>query len=303
MGQGFVVLDVMETTERPTWERSRAWIVVVCLALVPLVAALILNSGGVATAAIVSGAILMVAAFVWAIQRARRQRRDFEYRLASWAAERAVAQERLRIARDLHDLSSHGLGLITVRAAATGYLDGPDADGERQRAMLDIERIGRSTTTELRRMLTLLRTPGDDPAPLHPADTLAVLPGITRDAERAGLIIQTFIEGLGNERDEAAGIDPGVQLAVCAVVREALTNVLRHAGPTTVRVTIARQGDALNVTVDDDGKRPGWQPEPGAGYGLTGLRERVKAHGGTLATTPTRQGFRLYASIPIGADA
>lgn len=303
MGQGFVVLDVMETTERPTWERSRAWIVVVCLALVPLVAALILNSGGVATAAIVSGAILMVAAFVWAIQRARRQRRDFEDRLASWAAERAVAQERLRIARDLHDLSSHGLGLITVRAAATGYLDGPDADGERQRAMLDIERIGRSTTTELRRMLTLLRTPGDDPAPLHPADTLAVLPGITRDAERAGLIIQTFIEGLGNERDEAAGIDPGVQLAVCAVVREALTNVLRHAGPTTVRVTIARQGDALNVTVDDDGKRPGWQPEPGAGYGLTGLRERVKAHGGTLATTPTRQGFRLYASIPIGADA
>ncbi len=303
MGQGFVVLDVMETTERPTWERSRAWIVVACLALVPLVAALILNSGGVATAAIVSGAILMVAAFVWAIQRARRQRRDFEDRLASWAAERAVAQERLRIARDLHDLSSHGLGLITVRAAATGYLDGPDADGERQRAMLDIERIGRSTTTELRRMLTLLRTPGDDPAPLHPADTLAVLPGITRDAERAGLIIQTFIEGLGNERDEAAGIDPGVQLAVCAVVREALTNVLRHAGPTTVRVTIARQGDALNVTVDDDGKRPGWQPEPGAGYGLTGLRERVKAHGGTLATTPTRQGFRLYASIPIGADA
>ncbi len=94
-----------------------------------------------------------------------------------------------------------------------------------------------------------------------------------------------------------------MQLAVCAVVRAALTNVLRHAGPTTVRVTIARQGDALNVTVDDDGKRPGWQPEPGAGYGLTGLRERVKAHGGTLATTPTRQGFRLYASIPIGADA
>lgn len=303
MGRGFVVLDVMETTERPTWERSRAWIVVACLALVPLVAALILNSGGVTTAAIVSGAILMVAAFVWAIQRARRQRRDFEDRLASWAAERAVAQERLRIARDLHDLSSHGLGLITVRAAATGYLDGPDADGERQRAMLDIERIGRSTTTELRRMLTLLRTPGDGPAPLHPADTLAALPSIIRDAERAGLIIHQSIEGLGTVGDEAGGIASGAQLAVCTVVREALTNVLRHAGPTTVRLTIVRQGDALNVTVDDDGKNPGWQPEPGAGHGLTGLRERVKTHGGTLATTPTRQGFRLYASIPVGADA
>lgn len=290
----------METSERPTWERSRAWIVVACLALAPLAAALALNSGSVTIAAIISGSIVVVAALIWAVQRGRRQRRDFEDRLASWAAERAVAQERLRIARDLHDLSSHGLGIITVRAASTGYLNGPDADAERQQAMLDIERIGRSTTTELRRMLTLLRTPGDDPAPLHPADTLAALPGIIADAERGGLIIQQSIENVDGEGD---GMAPGAQLAVCAVVREALTNVLRHAGPTTVRLAIVRSDDAINVTVDDDGQHPGWQPEPGAGHGLTGLRERVKTHGGTLATSPTRQGFRLHASIPIGAGA
>lgn len=288
-------------TERPTWERSRAWIAVACLTCIPLLAALILQSGNIAVAAIVSGLILVAAAFVRAVQHARQQRRNFEERLASWAAERAVAQERLRIARDLHDLSSHGLGIITVRAAATGYLTGPDADAERQQAILDIERIGRSTTTELRRMLTLLRSPNDAPAPLNPADTFAALPGIIADAERGGLIIQTSIEGVGNEHDDYGEIAHSVQLTTCAVVREALTNVLRHAGPTTVRLTICRKDNAVNVTVEDDGKHPGWQQEPGAGHGLTGLRERVRTHGGTLAASPARQGFRLHASIPIGA--
>lgn len=294
----------MEMSERPTPGRSRAWIVVALLAFGPLIAALILDTSntGFLVAVIASGLVLVVAAWVWAIQQARRQRRDFEDRLASWAAERAVAQERLRIARDLHDLSSHGLGLMTVRAAATGYLDGPDADAERRQAMFDIERVGRATTNELRRMLRLLRTPADDPAPLHPADTLAALPGIIHDAERGGLIIQQTNTNLGDERDGYGALAQSVQLAVCAVVREALTNVLRHAGPTTVRLAIARTGDTLRVTVDDDGKHPGWKAESGAGYGLIGLRERVEAHGGTLTTSPTRQGFRLDASIPTGAN-
>ena len=69
-----------------------------------------------------------------------------------------------------------------------------------------------------------------------------------------------------------------------------------------MRLSITRIDDAVDVTVDDDGKHPGWRAETGAGHGLTGLRERVRAHGGTLATSPTRQGFRLYASVPIGAE-
>ncbi len=294
----------METSERPMRERTRAWILVACLAPLPVLAALVLDSGStmLLIATIVSGLILVFAALVWAIGRSRAQRRDYEERLAAWAAERAVETERLRIARELHDLSSHGLGLITVRAAATGYLDGPDADTERQRALHDIERIGRATTTELRRMLTLLRTPGDDPAPLHPADTLAELPSIIEEAGRNGLLIQSTVEDFGDEADGYGGLSPSVQLAVCAIVREALTNVLRHAGPTTVRLAITRDTDAVNVLVDDDGRHPGWKPEPGAGHGLTGLRERVKAHGGALATSPTRQGFHLRATIPTGAS-
>ena len=292
----------MERIERPVRQRSHAWIVVACLAPLPFIAALILDSGstGLLVTVIVSALILVAAALVWAVGRSQRQRREFEERLASWAAERAVEQERLRIARDLHDLSSHGLGLITVRAAATGYLNGPRADAERQRAMHDIERIGRSTTTELRRMLTLLRDPGDGPAPLHPADTLAALPGIIEEAERSGLIIQSTIEWAG---DEGESLGLSVQLAICAIVREALTNTLRHAGPTTVRLSITRADDAVSIVVDDDGRQPGWMSEPGAGHGLIGLRERAKAHGGTVAASPTRRGFRLHATIPIGAAA
>ena len=295
----------MERFERPARGRTRAWLVVVCLAPLPLLAVLFLDVNGteVLIGVAASALTLVGAALVWAIQRSRRQRLDFEERLATWAAERAVAEERLRIARDLHDLSSHGLGIITVRAAATSYLDGPDADEERRRAMLDIERVGRSTTNELRRMLTLLRTPCDDPAPLHPADTLAALPGIVRDAERGGLIIQHTTESLGDPRDVYGGLAPSVQLAICAVAREGLTNVLRHAGPTTVRLRIERRHDTVHVTIDDDGKHPGWHAEPGAGHGLTGLRERVNAHGGVLAASATRQGFRLHAAIPIGTRA
>lgn len=297
----------MENSERPVRGRTRAWIVVACLAPLPILAALILDSGSTVllVAATISGLILLLAALAWAIGRSRAQRRDYEERLGAWAAERAVEQERLRIARELHDLSSHGLCLITVRAAATGYLLGPDADAERQRALQDIERIGRATTTELRRMLTLLRSPGDDPAPLHPADTLAALPDIVAEAERNGLIIQSALEQFGDEAGSYGGLSPGVQLTVCAIVREALTNVLRHAGPTTVRLTVTRDRDAdtVGVLVVDDGGHPGWNPEPGAGHGLTGLRERVKAHGGILAATPARHGFQLRATIPAGTAA
>lgn len=291
----------MGTVERPIRRPSRAWVAVACLAPVPLVAALVLDSGSTAllVAVVVSGLILAVAAFVWAVQRARRQRLDYEERLAAWSAERAVQQERLRIARDLHDLSSHGLGVITVRAAATGYLDGPGADAERRRAMLDIERVGRATTVELRRMLGLLRGDGPAPAPLRPADGFAALPGIVEGAERDGLVVRARFKGI----DDGGGVDQGLQLAVCAVVREALTNVVRHAGPTTVRLEVVRRETAVDVLVEDDGPNPGWTPEPGAGHGLTGLRERVGAHGGEIEAAPAGNGFGVRARFPIGAGA
>lgn len=279
-----------------------AWMLVACLVPLPIIAPLVVGSDAslLLGGSVLSGLLTVITALVWAVQRGRGRRRDYEERLTSWAAERAVSRERLRIARDLHDLSSHGLGIITVRAAATGYLTGPDADTQRQRAMLDIERVSRTTTAELRRMLTLLRTPGDEPAPLRPADSLAALPGIIEEAERTGLTIRYTTENVVAEAEGYAGIAQSVQLAICAVVRESLTNVLRHAGPTTVRVAIVRAGGNIDVDVDDDGPLPGWRAEPGSGQGLLGLRERLKTHRGTLAASQGRDGFHVRAVIPAG---
>lgn len=294
----------METVEPPARAGNLlgTWALVACLVPVPIVASMVLGADNllVLGACVLSGLLAVIAALVWAVQRSRGQRRDYEERLAAWSAERAVSQERLRIARDLHDLSSHGLGIITVRAASTGYLTGPDADAQRQQAMLDIEHVSRTTTAELRRMLALLRSPGDEPAPLRPADTLAALPTIIKEAERNGLTIQFTTNGFGTEADGYAEVAQSVQLAICAVVRETLTNTLRHAGPTTVRIAIARTGKNITVEVDDDGPLPGWRVEPGSGHGLLGLRERLKTHRGTLAASPTRDGFHVRAVIPAG---
>lgn len=285
-------------------ERSRWWVLVAALAPLPLIAALILDSGSVIflTAVVLAVLLLATAALVWAVGRSRQQRRDYEERLASWAADRAVEKERLRIARDLHDLSSHGLGLITVRAASTGFLAGPDADAERQRAMHDIERISRQTTSELRDMLLLLRSAGEHAAPLRPAETLAALPGIVEDAERSGLTIHSTMADVEDIGRMGAQLSQGAQLAICTVLREALTNVLRHAGPTTVRCALTADTDWVIVVVEDDGRQPGWVAQPGAGHGLMGLRERVEVHGGTLTAAPTVQGFRLQATFPRGED-
>lgn len=288
----------MGDVERPSWG-SRAWPVAggVVAALVLALLAL-----GRDTPYIAAAATVLVAAalgvMTWAVLRTRAERRRHEDRLAAWAAERAVQAERLRIARDLHDLASHGLGLMTVRAA-TANLTGAHDDAERRRALCDIERLGSETTTELRGMLRLLRTGGHAPAPVRPADTLENLPGIVEEARRAGLDVELH-------RGELGEVPAGIQLAVCATVREALANSVHHAGPTAARIVLARDVDGLTVDVSDEGPAPGWRPRAGTGNGLRGLRERLAVHGGTLDagptdTAPDGAGFRVFARIPLEA--
>lgn len=280
---------------RPAW-RSRTWIVALALLVATLLVAALFGVDSVPALRAAVGLTAAAAAsiIVWAIVRTRAQRRRYEEELMGWAAERAAESERLRIARELHDLASHGLGLITVRAAVARRADGPAADAERAQALADVERASREATTELRRMLAVLRSP--DPAPLRPAETLDDLPGIVRHAARAGL----------DARFDAAGLDgvsAGAQLAVCAAVREGLGNVLRHAGPTGARVAIHREGDEIVVEVGDDGPGSGWHPRPGAGQGLVGLGERIAALGGSLDAAPAGAGWRLVARIPDRSPA
>lgn len=274
---------------RPT--RSRTWLIAVA---VPAGLALVLTAVGVdrpvpAWAALAATASVTVSVAVWALVRSRTQRRTYDDELASWAAQQAAQAERLRIAADLHDLVSHGLGLITVRAAAARSVTGPGGDAERAAALGDIEDAGRRTTVELRRMLGVLRSPGS--VPLRPADSLADLPSIVRDAADAGVAATLEVDGLDDT------VSPGVQLTVCAVAREALNNTLRHAGPTTARIDIHRDHESIVVDVRDAGPRAGWVPQPGSGHGIDGLRERLATLGGTVHAGPDDGGFRLTARI------
>lgn len=291
----------MERTEEGAADRpvlrSRAGLV--AAAVLALLALVLASTGAEPRALAMAGvcviAVSSVAVIVWAVLHSRRRRRAHEDELTLWAAERAAQAERLRIARDLHDLASHGLGLITVRAAAARTAAGPEGEAERVRALADIERAGREATTELRRMLTVLRAPGEEaePARLRPAEALRDLPAIVGAARRGGV---TAVLDLG----ETGAVSAGAQLTVCAVVREGLANTARHAGPVAARVTVRREGAAVVVAVEDDGPAPGWRPHPGTGRGITGLHERVALLGGTVRAEGRGRGFRLTATVPDG---
>lgn len=286
----------MDASPRPTW-RSRTWIVAVGM-IVLLVAVLsVLGLDGPQSLAIVLVAAGAIALGVlgWATVRSQRERREYERRLTEWAADRAAQQERLRIARELHDLASHGLGLITMRAAAVAGLAGAAGDAERRSALVDIEEAGRSAMSELRRMLTVLRAPGDE-VPLHPPARLSELPEIVAAAEAFGVRATLRTDDVGE-------VPLVVQAAACATVREALSNVGRHAGPVPASVVVARDGMAVVVVVVDDGPARGWLPQPGAGHGLQGMRERVNALGGTLIADRAGAGFRVEARLPFEATS
>ncbi|MFC7528380.1 sensor histidine kinase [Actinoplanes sp. GCM10030250] len=278
---------------RPAW-RNRAIPVIGVVAIVLLLAMCTVGVSGpmakLLPALIAGGAATAV---YWAVRRWRADRADYERRLTEWAATEAILAERLRIARDLHDLVSHGLGLITVRAASTRHLPKPPEVGA---ALADIEEASRHATSELRRMLTVLREPGAA-GPRTPLENLDALPEIVRAAGTAGLRPSLDAEPLGE-------VTLGVQVAVCRTVREGLSNAARHAGPCDVTVRVHRDGSFVIVSVADRGPGgSGWRAVPGAGHGLAGLRERIGSLGGTLSAERVDGGFRLTARIPDEAGS
>ncbi|MEU3164798.1 histidine kinase [Streptosporangium sp. NPDC006930] len=286
----------MNTLQRPVW-RSHAGLVSGVVFVVLLVLLLAAGAEGPLAGVVPSViAAIAIGVAVWAVRRTRATRADYEARLTSWAATEAVLAERMRIARDLHDIVSHGLGLITVRAAAVRQVtnaDGRDV-AELREALADIEAAGRQATAELRRMLTVLRTSGDsrdEEVPRLPVESLEQLPAIVRGAEVTGLRTRLDLEPLGE-------VSQGVQVAICKTVREALNNSARHAGPTTVSVHLYRDGGTVVVTIADSGPDGPWSARPGAGHGLAGLRERLSGLGGSLHAADVEGGFRVVARIP-----
>lgn len=229
--------------------------------------------------------VALLAAFAWL---RRCDRLAYEAALTEQAARTAVAEDRLAIARDLHDLVSGSLGAITVRAAVAQRLE-TDVTGLRT-ALADVEATSRSATTDLRSMLAVLR--GQGPAPdavLRRQDlTPASAPGTPALADAVGRAA-AGARGLGlsvrTQVHPGAASGPAQDLAL-AVVREGLANAARHAGPTTAEVTVRDDGDVLAVEVRDEGRAPGWRPQPGTGSGLPGLAERAATLGAELIAGP-----------------
>lgn len=229
---------------------------------------------------------VVAATIVVAWWEVRRVRETYRARLSAQAAEAGLAQLRLDIARDLHDIVSHGMGTVTTRAASALRVDGEDPALLR-RALHDVEETSRAATTELRRMMHALR---GDAAPLAPAPGLGQLD----DLVAASTTLRVRVVRSGDVDD----LSDGVSLVAYRVIQEALANTARHAGPTDVTVSVARTDDSVDITVTDDGAAPGWVTVPGSGYGLLGLRERVASVGGTVDLHTSDRGSSLLARLP-----
>ncbi len=247
------------------------------------------------TAAWLLGSMLRSRVEATAQLRRRAQRLEREREELAGAA---IADERARLARELHDVVAHSVSVMVVQAgAARTVLDrSPD---EALTSLGTVERTGREALGELRRVLGMLR-PEEEAPELSPQPGLSTgLGDLVERARRAGLPVELHVDG--TPRPLATGID----LTAYRIVQEALTNTLKHAGPAHARVDVRWGEDELRLEVRDTGNGPGRTvDETGAGLGLVGMRERVALAGGRLDTGPARGGgFRVRAVLPQGEIA
>jgi len=220
-------------------------------------------------------------------ERATRAEREREQR-----AQVAVADERARIARELHDVVGHSVSVMTVQASAVRRLLRPEQRRERE-ALLVVERTGREALAEMRRMVGVLRRPEEAPA-LAPQPSLEHLDRLVESAREAGLPVDLRVKG------EAVQLPAGVDLTAYRLVQEGLTNALKHAEATRAEVLVNYGDGQIEVVVSDDGRGAGGGD--GSGHGLVGMRERVSVYGGELDAGPRPEGgYRLRARLPVAS--
>jgi signal transduction histidine kinase len=236
-------------------------------------------------------------ALAWTLGRMLRRRQELAAALQDRAARlehdqeakarSAVAEERARIARELHDVIAHSLSVIVVQAAAERRVLDHEHATTRE-VLASIEHTGRQALVELRRLLGVIRKTNDRPA-LRPQPTLAHLDELLAQVREAGLAVQLQTQG------EPVPLPPGVDLSAYRIVQEALTNVLKHAHASRAEVLVCYHPGELELEVSDDGQGPADGP---GGHGLVGMRERVALYGGTLeAGLRDGGGYRLHARL------
>lgn len=248
----------------------------------------------------------------WVIGIALRARRDtLEARVRAaeeranverQSAARALAEERLRIAQELHDVVAHSMSVIAVQAGVGAHVltDRP----EQARAALEaISATSRGTLTEMRRLLGVLRDDEGERSDA-PAPRLGDLPDLVEDVRNAGVPVSLTVTGTDDcpDRGTDACAHAGIELSAYRVVQEALTNVMKHAGATTrVDVTVRYVPGGVEVEVADDGRGAAAVGAAPGGHGLLGMRERVELWGGDLSTGPAEGGgYRVSARLPFG---
>jgi signal transduction histidine kinase len=208
------------------------------------------------------------------------------------SARAAVAEERVRIARELHDVVAHSIGVIVLQARGGRRSLASDPDETRE-ALCTIETTGSQSLAEMRRLLGVLRR-GDEQAALTPQPSLRHLDTLAAQVREAGLPVELSVEGRPTD------LPPGVDLSAYRIVQEALTNALKHAGPATASVVIRYGENDVELEIADTGVGQG--ASDGGGHGLIGIRERVAIYGGELEAGPRPDGgFRLRARLPVEA--
>ncbi len=248
---------------------------------------------GVVMAAIAGGAGLAVRHYrQFAV--AADERSELLAARSELLAREAVAEERTRLARELHDIVAHSVSVMVMQAGGVRLMLRPDQVTERQ-TLAVIEETGRGAVEELRRMLGLLRGPEADG--LTPQPGLARLDDLVEQVRGAGLTVKVDVEG------DPAPLPAGLDLSAYRIIQEALTNPLKHAGSTDATVKIAYRPTELRLTIVDDGPRdagPLGLPAPSGGHGLIGMRERAALFKGTLTTGPLPGGgYAVQAALPL----
>ncbi|MFI6644270.1 sensor histidine kinase [Streptomyces sp. NPDC050504] len=242
----------------------------------------------------VAAVVWLVVGGGWATGFAVRTRRIREADRAARHTESAIVDERLRIARELHDVVSHSLSLIAVKAGVAAHVAQRRPE-EAVDALRVIERTSRASMTEMRRALGALRADSADTAgaPLAPAPGVDALPLLADQARQAGVTVDLTV------RIPDGGLSTGISLAVHRIVQECLTNTVKHASPARCRVTVEADPRGVRIDVTDDGVRGGGRMSPG-GHGLIGMRERATMYGGTFDAGPRPEGgFAVSARIPL----
>jgi signal transduction histidine kinase len=209
------------------------------------------------------------------------------------AARVAVAEERARIARELHDIVAHAVSVMVLQVGAIRHRLGDELEDDGE-ALKGVEQTGRTALAEMRRLLAAMRSDGDQ-AELSPQPGIDRLEALAEEVDRAGLPVRLHVEG------EPVPLPRAIDLSAYRIVQEGLTNALKHARASQADVTVRYRPDELQLEVRDDGA--GTATSDRLGHGLVGIRERVKIYGGVMtAGSATGGGFVLSTRLPLGSD-